>query len=154
MSEDRIKPSLRSVLAVDDEPDVTQLISRVLERAGYDVRTAASAEEAIALIDERPADLLIVDKNLPRMHGFELVRQVRARFPNLPVIIITAAPEPFAPMQERIDGYLAKPFRSLAALRETVADAFERNRVAQERQDLQRRLNEVVAQLNHARKTP
>src|SRR3982751_1655140 len=108
-----IHPSLRSVLAVDDEAAVTLLISRVLQRAGYEVRTAASAEEALERIDERPTDLLIVDKNLPRMHGFELVRQLRARFPNLPVIIITAAPEPFAPMQERIDGYLAKPFRSL-----------------------------------------
>ncbi len=147
------EPSLRSVLAVDDEPDVTQLISRVLQRVGYDVRTAASAEEALELIDERPADLLIVDKNLPRMHGFELVRQLRARFPNLPVIIITAAPEPFAPLHERIDGYLAKPFRSLSALRESVADAFERSRAAQERQELQKRLNEVVAQLNQARRS-
>ena len=90
---------------------------------------------------------------ITRMHGFELVRRIRARFPNLPVIIITAAPEPFAPLHERIDGYLAKPFRSLSALRESVADAFERSRVAQERQDLQRRLNEVVAQLNQARRS-
>ncbi len=154
MSEGPRNPAPRSVLAVDDEPDVTQLISRVLERAGYEVRTAASAEDALRLIDQRPADLLIVDKNLPRMHGFELVRQLRARFPNLPVIVITAAPEPFAPLDDRIDGYLAKPFRSLAVLRETVADAFERNRIAQERQELQRRLDEVAAQLNHARKTP
>jgi CheY-like chemotaxis protein len=154
MSQSSFDPSRRSVVAVDDEPAVTQLISRVLEREGYDVRTAASAEEALELIDQRPADLFIVDKNLPRMHGFELVRQLRARFPNLPVIVITAAPEPFAPLHERIDGYLAKPFRSLSALRETVADAFERSRVARERQDLQRRLNEVVAQLNNARKSP
>jgi len=142
----------RSVIAVDDEPAVTLLISRVLEAAGYDVRVAGTAEAALMMLIERAPDLMIVDKNLPRMSGFELVRTARSRLPNLPVIIITAAPEPFAPLQERIDGYLAKPFRNLDALREAVAEAFERSRAARERVDLQRRLNEVMAQLNQARR--
>jgi CheY-like chemotaxis protein len=141
----------RRVIAVDDEPEVTLLISRVLEREGYDVRTAGTGEAALALLTADPPDLLIVDKNLPRMNGFELVRQARTRLPNLPVIIITAAPEPFAPLQDRIDGYLAKPFRSLEALRQAVAEAFDRNRAARERLDLQRRLNEVMAQLGQSR---
>ena len=137
----------KRVLAVDDEPAVTLLITRVLQRAGYDVRTASSGEDALAAIQEQAPDLLIVDKNLPRMHGMELVKAARIRLPNLPVIIITAAPEPFMPNQERIDGYLAKPFRSLDALRDAVAEAFERSRAAREREDLQRKLTEVVAQL-------
>lgn len=137
----------KTVLAVDDEPTVTLLIHRVLTRAGYDVRTASSGEEALQLLEEEPADLLIVDKNLPRMHGFEFVRKARTRLPQVPVIIITAAPEVMGAMQERIDGYLAKPFRSLDVLRDAVNEAFERSRAAREREDLQRRLNEVVAQL-------
>lgn len=144
----------RYVVAVDDEPAVTMLVSRVLQRSGYEVRTAGTAEEAIALVALKAPDLLIVDKNLPRMNGMQLIKQVRTQLPNLPVIIITAAPEPFAPGQERIDGYLAKPFRSLDALRDAVAEAFERSRAAREREDLQRKLTEVMAQLRKSDAPP
>ena len=137
----------RRVLAVDDEPSVTLLVSRVLQRAGFDVVTAGSGEEALEVARRTPPDLLIVDKNLPRMNGFELLKRVRTLYPSVPVIIITAAPEPFSAMNERVDGYLAKPFKSLDALRDAVHQAFERQRVAQERQDLQRKLDEVMAQL-------
>lgn len=137
----------RRVLAVDDEPAVTLLISRVLQQMGFEVRTAGTPEEALAAIDETPPDLLILDKNLPRMNGLALLKSARMRLPNLPVIIITAAPEPFAPNHDRIDGYLAKPFRSLDALRTAVTEAFERSRAAREREELQRKLTEVVNQL-------
>ncbi len=137
----------RRVLAVDDEPAVTLLISRVLQRAGYDVVTAGSGEEGLELARRSAPDLLIVDKNLPRMSGFDLLKKVRALYPSVPVIIITAAPEPFSSMTERVDGYLAKPFKSLDALRQAVTEAFERQRVAQERQDLKAKLDEVMAQL-------
>lgn len=140
----------QTVLAVDDEPAVTLLISRVLSRAGYEVFTCASGEEGLVLLEKNPVDLLIVDKNLPKMHGFEFVRKARSKLPQVPVIIITAAPEAMGPMHERIDGYLAKPFRSLDVLRDAVKEAFERSRAAREREELQRRLNEVVAQLRKA----
>lgn len=135
------------VLAVDDEPAVTLLVNRVLTRAGYEVKTAASAEEALTLVERHPPDLAIIDKNLPRMHGFELVKALRQKFPQLPVIMITAAPESLQPGHERIDGYLAKPFKSLDALRDAVTAAFERSRAVQEREALQRKLSEVMAQL-------
>lgn len=115
------------------------------------MRTASSGEEGLQILDKQgPVDLLIVDKNLPRMHGLEFVRRARTKLPRVPVIVITAAPEAMTGISERIEGYLAKPFRSLDALREAVAQAFERNRVAREREDLQRKLNEVVAQLRKA----
>lgn len=136
------------VLAVDDEPAVTLLISRVLSRAGYEVRTAASGEEGLEVLGAKgPVDLIIVDKNLPRMHGFDFAKAARTKLPHVPVIMITAAPEALGANQERIDGYLAKPFKSLDALRDAVAAAFERSRGAREREELQRRLSEVMAQL-------
>jgi CheY-like chemotaxis protein len=138
----------KRVLAVDDEPAVTALLSRVLAKDGYDVRAVPSAEEALAAMDGGfTPDLLIVDKNLPRMHGMELVRVARKRFPHLPVIVITAAPEALHGNPDRIDVYLAKPFRTLEVLREAVSEAFERQRAARERVELQRKLSEVVAQL-------
>jgi CheY-like chemotaxis protein len=136
----------KRVLAVDDEPAVTRLVSRVLNE-GYEVHTAASAEEALAEMESFTPDLLIVDKNLPRMSGMDLVKAARSQLPNLPVIVITGAPEALHGNPERIDVYLAKPFRSLDLLREAVAEAFERQRAARERGELQRKLDEVVAQL-------
>lgn len=138
----------KRILAVDDEPAVTALLSRVLVKDGYEVRTVPSAEEALAAVEAGyTPDLLIVDKNLPRMPGLELVRVMRTRLPHLPVIVITAAPEALHGNPDRIDVYLAKPFRTLEVLRGAVSEAFERQRVARERIELQRKLNEVVAQL-------
>jgi CheY-like chemotaxis protein len=136
----------KRVLVVDDEPAVTRLISRVL-KTGYDVRTAPTGEEALATMASFTPDLLIVDKNLPRMSGMELVKMARSQLPQLPVIVITGAPEALHGNSERIDVYLAKPFRSIDLLRDAVAEAFERQRSAQERVELQRKLDEVVAQL-------
>ena len=140
----------RRVLAVDDEPAVTILIRRVLENAGYEVKTAASGEEALETMKGFTPDLLIVDKNLPRMNGYEVVKAARAHLPHLPVMVITAAPDPMGLQAERIDSYLPKPFRSLEAFRAAVAEAFERNQSARERLDIQRKLNEVVAQLRRS----
>ncbi len=134
------------MLAVDDEPAVTTLISRVLKKEGFEVLTAASAEEGLELARSNPPDLLIVDKNLPRMNGFELLREVRALHPDVPALVITATPEAGHP-PERIDGYLAKPFRSLDALRTAVTDALERHRAARERQALKLQLDQLLAQL-------
>ncbi len=134
------------VLAVDDEPAVIVLISRVLRKAGYDVLTAGTAEDALNLARRAPPDLLVVDKNLPRMNGFALLREVRALHPDVPALIITATPEAGLP-PEKIDGYLAKPFRSLDALRVAVTEALERHQAARERQALQRQLQQVVSQL-------
>jgi two-component system, OmpR family, response regulator len=140
----------RRVLAVDDEPAVTLLIRRVLETAGYEVKTAATGEEALEAIRGFTPDLLIVDKNLPRMTGFELVKAARVYLPHLPVMVITAAPDSSSALTERIDAYLPKPFLSLEAFRAAVAEAFEHNRSARERLDVQRKLNEVVAQLRRS----
>jgi DNA-binding NtrC family response regulator len=138
--------SKKRVLAVDDEPAVTRLLSRVLHE-DYEVHTAPSAEDALAAMEAFTPDLLIVDKNLPRMSGFDLVKAARSRLPQLSVIVITGAPEALPGDTERIDVYLAKPFRSIELVRNAVAEAFERQRTAQERVELQRKLDEVVAQL-------
>jgi CheY-like chemotaxis protein len=136
----------KRVLVVDDEPAVTRLISRILD-ASYEVRAASSGEEALVAMEEFTPDLLIVDSNLPLMSGLELAKTARTQLPQLPVIVITGAPEGLHGNPDRIDGYLAKPFRSVEFVRDAVAEAFERQRTAQERVDLQRKLDEVVAQL-------
>ena len=137
----------KRILIVDDQPEVCTLVEKVLERVGYDVLTAWSGEDAVELLRKQHVDLIIVDKNLPRMHGGEVIIQARKLLPAVAVILITAFPEPFALPPERLDGYLAKPFKSLKAIEEAVAQALESSEAARRRFELRDRLNQVVATL-------
>jgi CheY-like chemotaxis protein len=137
----------RRVLVVDDQIEVCELVKKVLVRAGYLVDSAGTGEEALEMLAKQPVDVVIVDKNLPRMHGGEVITQARRLLPDLAVILITAFPEPFALPPERLDGYLAKPFKSLKAIEEAVAAALESSLAAKRRWELRDRLNQVVADL-------
>ena len=144
----------KRILAVDDEPSARLLIARVLQRAGYDVTPAASAEEALEMLDQgKRFDLLITDKNLPRINGLELIRKARQVIADIPVVLITAAPDAAAVSGERLEAYLAKPFKNLNALEEAVRTAFEANKVHLARQEMQRTLNDLVSQLQARNKT-
>jgi DNA-binding NtrC family response regulator len=79
------------VLIVDDDASVRSSLSRVLIEIGFKVRTAEDGNSAmIALRDEVP-EILISDLNMPGMSGFELLREVRTRFPNLNTIAMSGA---------------------------------------------------------------
>jgi len=137
----------RRVLVVDDQVEVCELVKKVLVRAGYAVDSVGSGEEALERLEKQPVDVVIVDKNLPRMHGGEVITQARRIVPDIAVILITAFPEPFSLPPERLDGYLAKPFKSLKAIEEAVASALEASLAAKRRWELRDRLNQVVADL-------
>ncbi len=137
----------KRILIVDDQPEVCSLVRKVLERLSYEVLTAFSGEEAVDLMKNETVDLLIVDKNLPRMHGGEVIVHARKLQPNVAVILITAFPEPFSLPPERLDGYLAKPFKSLKTIEEAVSAALESSEAARRRFELRDRLNQVVAEL-------
>ena len=109
--------------------------------------TASTGEEALTKLEGQAFDLLMVDKSLPRMSGFEVIARARALHPNLAVVMITAYPEPFTAAQERLDGYLAKPFRGIKVVDEMVKNAIENRANALARADLKARLEKVVAEL-------
>src|SRR5437868_4454337 len=115
----------KRVLVVDDDSGSRELLSRLLARAGYEVRVAGTGEEGLTVLADFVPDLLLCDKNLPRMHGAEVIAQARKKLPHLAVILITAFPEPFSLGPERLNGYLAKPFKTLKAVEEAVAQALE-----------------------------
>ncbi len=76
-----------TILIVDDEQGIRQLVGRVLERRGYRVITCPSATEALAVQD--PIDLLVVDLILPEVNGRQLTDALRARQPLLPVVLMS-----------------------------------------------------------------
>jgi two-component system cell cycle sensor histidine kinase/response regulator CckA len=88
-------PSARPVLLVEDEPPLLKLAERALRRAGFEVMTAASAEEALDLMEEgavRPL-ALVSDVVMPGLDGLELAGRLRQRDPDLPVLLVSGYAE-------------------------------------------------------------
>ncbi len=81
------------VLVVDDDPLNLQLTARTLASAGFITRTAANGEEAMTWIGMEEFDAVVTDVRMPRMDGIELLQNIRARNPWLPVIIMTGQVE-------------------------------------------------------------
>jgi two-component system chemotaxis sensor kinase CheA len=82
----------RNVLVVDDALTVRELQRGILERAGYEVRVATHGAQALAALEERPADIVLTDVEMPVMDGFALTEAIRARpaLANIPVLILTS----------------------------------------------------------------
>ena len=81
-----------SVMVVDDALMVRELQRSILERGGYSVRTASDGAEALALLAEEPADLVVTDIEMPNVDGFMLTSSIRAHpaFANIPVLIVSS----------------------------------------------------------------
>jgi CheY-like chemotaxis protein len=79
----------RRVLVVDDSPIVRDLLTELLSSVGLDVRSAGDGAAALLSLNERPADLIVCDVEMPVMDGFELLRQLRDRAERVPVVMVT-----------------------------------------------------------------
>jgi two-component system phosphate regulon response regulator PhoB len=104
-----------SILIVEDEPAILELIGVNLEHAGYDTLRAASAEEAMRLLGDVLPDLVLLDWMLPGQSGLALARRLRgdARTRELPIIFLTARaeePDKVAGLEAGADDYITKPF--------------------------------------------
>ena len=79
----------KRLFVVDDDPSVRESLKKVLAEAGYEVLSAGDGAEAQAMFDERPIDLLILDVNLPTRDGWDVLEDVTAKHPFLPIVMIT-----------------------------------------------------------------
>jgi signal transduction histidine kinase/CheY-like chemotaxis protein len=109
----------RTVLVVDDEDLVRDVVARMLAELGYTPMSATDGASALALLEEGPVDAVLVDLTMPQMSGTEVVATIRQRWPGLPVVVCSGFDRggtgPAAG-----DAYLAKPFR-IEALERTLA---------------------------------
>jgi len=115
---------MTTVLVVDDEPIVREVVVSYLEREGYRTLEAADGERARRLVEEASPSLVVLDVMLPRIDGLELCRWIRSRS-DLPVILLTARGEEadrIVGLELGADDYVTKPFspRELAARVRTV----------------------------------
>lgn len=102
----------RSVLVVDDDPHIRQLLTFALQKAGLAVREAEDGEEALASIAATVPDLVVLDINMPRMDGIEVCRRIRAQG-DLPVLFLSSRDDEIdriLGMELGADDYVTKPF--------------------------------------------
>ncbi|HEY7911809.1 MAG TPA: response regulator transcription factor [Blastocatellia bacterium] len=113
---------VRSIVIVEDDEDIADSIRYNLEREGFRIRVAATGEQALNVILERPPTLIILDLNLPHMSGFEMCRRLRseAATTQVPILILTARTDEsdkVLGLNLGADDYITKPF----GMRELVA---------------------------------
>ncbi|HEY7175145.1 MAG TPA: response regulator transcription factor [Micromonosporaceae bacterium] len=121
------------ILVVDDDPTVSDVVRRYLERAGYDVVLASDGPAALTAFDQHHPDLVVLDLMLPGMDGLEVCRRLRADSEGVPIIMLTALGEEsdrVLGLQYGADDYVTKPFsprelvlRVQSVLRRAGADA-------------------------------
>lgn len=104
-----------TILVVEDEPAIQELISATLQHAGHRVMRAYSAEEAVPLVNGTLPDVVLLDWMLPGMNGIQFARRLRGedRTRELPIIMLTARGEEqdkVAGLDSGADDYLTKPF--------------------------------------------
>lgn len=145
------------ILVVDDSPDNVFLVQTILEEEGYTTSTAEDGPSALALIEQSPPHLVLLDVMMPGMDGFEVTGRIRqnAKLPFIPILLITAHDSPSVAqgLDMGADDFIRKPVevdellarvRSLLRLKHSVD---ERDQIARQREDF-------VSRLTHDLRTP
>ena len=133
-----------SILVVDDEPEIREGLQLLLGSEGYEVTLADCAETALARLDERPFDVLLLDVSLPDRNGIDLLKDIRGRDPSVSIILITAygsinmAREAFK--SGALD-YITKPWSNDELLAQ-VSQAVDTRRLREENLQLKRALKQ------------
>lgn len=104
----------RWVLVVEDDEEMRELLKKVLAKEGYRVGLAANGAEALARLAAEPYDLVVTNMLMPEAGGLQLIADIRARSPELPVILITAFGD-WSSYAQALDlgvsAYISKPLR-------------------------------------------
>lgn len=102
----------QSIMIVDDDPNIAQLIRLLLEKEGYAVTTCSRGDDALKAFSQNPPDLMLLDIMLPGMDGWQVCRAVRAQS-GIPIIMLSAKDETFDKvlgLELGADDYITKPF--------------------------------------------
>ena len=102
----------RTVLVVDDDRDIVNLVALVLGFAGYQVQTAADGQEALEAVGRGMPDLILLDMKMPVMDGWEFAKEFQAKYDlRTPIVVLTAATDARKRAEEiGAAGWVGKPF--------------------------------------------
>ena len=133
---------VKNCLIVDDEPRLRQVFMHLMRNDGFDCLEAENGEQAIALLERHQVTLVMSDLRMPKLDGIELLREIRARWPDTAVVMITAVADVEVAVSCLAVGamdYLTKPFH-LEEVRARVAQALEKRRLVLENRGYQESL--------------
>lgn len=108
--------TIKSILCIEDEPEMIDLMRLILGRRGYEVKGAMSGADGLKMIREEKPDLILLDLMMPEMDGWEVYQQIRAdeNLKGIPVIVVTAKAQSIDRVLglhiAKVDDYIAKPF--------------------------------------------
>jgi len=132
------------ILIVDDEEGMRRLLARLLFKAGYETALAANGAEALALVGSDHFDLVVTDIKMPEMDGLQLLQEIRAFDPELPVVVITAygtVENAVAALRAGARDYITKPFENDDILL-TIERVFEHARLLDENRYLHEQIEQ------------
>jgi DNA-binding response OmpR family regulator len=138
------------ILIVDDETSLRQTLARILQRAGFEVTTAASGNEALALLSQQAFDLIYLDIRMPDTSGLEVLKIIHAKLPDLPVILFTAQPDLNSAVEALRSGaidYLLKPLKPQTVIDRTQSILASKEKERRKR-ELQRQIEALQVELN------
>ncbi|MCG6929327.1 MAG: sigma-54 dependent transcriptional regulator [Desulfofustis sp.] len=104
---------MTTILIVDDEKSMRDFLNILLTKEGYEVVTAADGEQALAVLEQTPVDLVVSDIRMPGIDGLELLSTIKERSEDIPFVMITAFASPNDAVRAMKDGaydYISKPF--------------------------------------------
>ena len=112
-----------TVLVIDDEDLVRDVVARMIEDLGYAAITAIDGPAGLAIVDSLPIDAVLVDLTMPRLGGADVIDALRERRPELPIVLCSGFDR--ESRRIRADAYLPKPFR-IDALDQTLSKLLPR----------------------------
>lgn len=104
-----------TILVVDDEVMMRQLLEKILGREGYRVCSAADGEEALAVMGREEISIVISDLQMPGMSGYDLLKAIKKDYPQVGIIMMTAYGDTYTVKDALLlgaDEYITKPFKS------------------------------------------
>lgn len=135
---------MEKILVVDDEKSLLDLLSVVFKKEGYHVETCLSGKKGLDLIKNQDFDLVLCDIKMPQMNGLEILKQVRAKKPDIPVVMITA----YGTIKQAVKAlkagaldYVVKPF-DVEEMKIIVANGLEKRKLKEENMLLKKELEE------------
>lgn len=156
---------IKTILAVDDEEHILELLQYNLENDGYHMLKAESGEEALKLLETNEIDMVLLDIMLPGMDGIEVLRTIRSHqhYKKLPVIMLTAKSDEISKvvgLEVGADDYLSKPFgvhellaRIKAVLRRTESSIYVEKEKNEEKEEKEEKLVIDHIVINKTRRT-
>lgn len=142
-----------TVLVIDDEPAIVQLIAARLGRWGYRIVTAANGRQGIERLAESRPDLVLTDLFMPEMDGFAVLAHLERTDPDLPVIVLSGQGtlgDAIRAMRQGAWDYIFKPIEEFDFLRLTIDGVLEKARLIKENRDYHDHLERMLAQQHAA----